>query len=327
VLPLLAKAGGELAPKIKSMEALQVGLADELEELQASLEEKVAKHPCYSGAAHVRYGRIHVPVAPKCNIQCGYCIRKYDCANENRPGVTTKVISPEKAMETIHQALEVEPRLKVLGVAGPGDPLANDATLQTLGMAKEQFPDLVLCLSTNGLALPDKVAEIAKVGVQALTITINAVDPEIGAKIYPFVRYQGKTYQGLEGAEILMRNQLEGLRQAAQLGMVIKVNSVLIPGVNDEHLVEVAKVVKSLGAYVMNVMPLIAQANFKDVTPPTLKELTRVRNLCEPYLKQFRDCNQCRADAIGVPGEGDVSLPGLCSAKFMKRSNRKEAAQ
>jgi nitrogen fixation protein NifB len=282
---------------------------------------KVATHPCYSAEAHFKFGRIHVPVAKKCNIQCGYCIRKYDCPNENRPGVTTQIISPEVAISNIRQALAAEPRIKVLGIAGPGDPLANEATIETLQRAHSEFPDLNKCTSTNGLALPDKVEELDKAGVVALTITINAVDPDIGAQIYPFVRYQGKTYRDREAFEVLSRNQLEGLREAAHRGMIVKVNSVLIPGVNDKHLVKVARVVKELGAYVMNIMPLIPQAKFKDVAPPSAEELTQVRDRCAAILRQFRNCNQCRADAVGVPGEEDCggnNASGLCAAKFLK---------
>ena len=66
----------------------------------------LSTHPCYSRAAHFRFGRIHVPVAPRCNIQCNYCIRKYACPNENRPGVTMRVISPSEAMETIRAVLD-----------------------------------------------------------------------------------------------------------------------------------------------------------------------------------------------------------------------------
>jgi nitrogen fixation protein NifB len=291
-------------------------------EQQANLVAKVATHPCYSGEAHNKFGRIHVPVAKKCNIQCGYCVRKFDCPNENRPGVTTKVISPDVAMSTIGEALALEPRLKVLGIAGPGDPLANAATIETLVKTKELFPDLILCTSTNGLMLPEKIEELDRAGVIALTITINAVDPEIGGKIYTHVRYKGKTYKDREAFEILSRNQLEGLREAVKRGMVVKVNSVLIPGVNDRHLPRVARVVKDLGAHVMNIMPLIPQGKFKDTLPPTLEELNRVRDQCDRILKQFRNCNQCRADAIGVPGEegcGTVTTTKKCEAKFLKQ--------
>ena len=67
-----------------------------------------AEHPCFSAQAHFRYGRIHLPVAPRCNIRCGYCDRRYDCANESRPGVTSEVISPEAALDRVERALRLD---------------------------------------------------------------------------------------------------------------------------------------------------------------------------------------------------------------------------
>lgn len=43
-------------------------------------------------------GRVHLPVAPECNIQCNFCNRLYDCANENRPGVTRRTFGPAEAL-------------------------------------------------------------------------------------------------------------------------------------------------------------------------------------------------------------------------------------
>ncbi len=288
-----------------------------------TMAAKVAEHPCYGKDAHFKFGRIHVPVAPRCNIQCNYCTRKFACPNENRPGVTTKVISPEEAMVTIKNAVEKEPRLKILGVAGPGDALDNPATIATFERAQHEFPFLTRCLSTNGLLLPDKIEEIDRVGITTLTITINAVDPDVGEKIYSHVRYRGVTYRGREAFQILNRNQLEGLRQAAMRGMVVKVNSVLIPGINDEHLVEVARVVKSLGAYILNVIPMIPLAKFIDIVPPTDDEVNRIRDECANVIQQFRNCMRCRADAIGVPGEEgcggtEPEADKVCTPKFLQ---------
>jgi len=289
---------------------------------------KVTEHPCYSKDAHFKFGRIHVPVAPRCNIQCNYCTRKFACPNENRPGVTTKVISPDEAITTIRQAIEKEPRLKILGVAGPGDALENPATLETFEKAGAEFPFLTRCLSTNGLLLPDMIEDLDRVGITTLTITINAVDPDVGEKIYSHVRYRGKTYRGREAFEILNRNQLEGLRQAAMRGMVVKVNSVLIPGINDHHLVEVARVVKALGAYILNVIPMIPLAKFEHITPPSDDEVNRIRDECAAVIQQFRNCMRCRADAIGIPGEegcgGEAessdteSSDKVCTPKFLQ---------
>ncbi|MCG8618018.1 MAG: hypothetical protein MI802_17530 [Desulfobacterales bacterium] len=78
-------------------------------------------HPCFFAKDKATYGRIHLPVASSCNIRCAYCRRDHDCANENRPGVTTAVVSPEAALDCLGRALREQPHISVAGIAGPGD--------------------------------------------------------------------------------------------------------------------------------------------------------------------------------------------------------------
>ena len=66
----------------------------------------MANHPCFSRDAHKRAGRIHLPVAPECNIQCGYCVRKFDCVNESRPGVASTILTPSQAIERVRAVVE-----------------------------------------------------------------------------------------------------------------------------------------------------------------------------------------------------------------------------
>ena len=263
----------------------------------------IAQHPCYSKDAQHKYGRIHLAVAPKCNIQCNYCDRKFDCVNESRPGVTSEVLSPQEALEKTKQVLKEYPFIKVVGVAGPGDPLANDETFETFRLIKEEFPDATLCLSTNGLVLPERLPEIIRSGVTTLTVTLNAIDPEIQAKVIGHISYHGKVYRGVEAAEIMVKNQLEGIKAAVDAGLIVKVNTVLIPGINDKHVVEVAKKVHELGVFIMNVMPLICQAKFADMEPPSPAYRQEVQDSCEPYVQQMRHCRQCRSDAFGLIGK------------------------
>src|SRR5512143_866329 len=153
-------------------------------------------HPCFSREAHHKYGRIHVPVAPACNIQCRYCVRKFDCANESRPGVTSRILRPYEGLERIRAAVGRDERVSVVGIAGPGDPLANEATFELLDMARAEFPQLILCLSTNGLLLPEKVDELAGLGVSTLTVTINAVSEGVAEKVYKWALFEGRLYEG-----------------------------------------------------------------------------------------------------------------------------------
>lgn len=273
------------------------------------MKNKIQGHPCFGGNHH-KNGRMHLAVAPKCNIKCGYCSRKHDCANESRPGVTSRILTPQEAIEKVREVMAspvVGPIIKVVGIAGPGDPLANEETFETFAMVKKEFPDLMLCMSTNGLLLPESIDRLHEMGLHSLTVTINAVDPEVGAKIYGHIVYHGKHYTGVEAARILIANQFEGVRRAGELGMTIKINCVLTPGINDGQVPLIAAKVKELGAFVMNIMPIIPQAELAHIERPSDEYLAQVRKANESTIGQFAHCKQCRADAIGLIGK-DLNL-------------------
>jgi nitrogen fixation protein NifB len=222
--------------------------------------------------------------------------------NESRPGVTSKVLSPEEAVELVRKAIEKFPYIKVIGIAGPGEPLANEGTFETLRRLQEEFPNVIKCLSTNGLLLPEKIDLLKKYDVGNVTVTLNAVDPEIGAKIYEFVIYEGKKYTGVEGARILLENQLKGIEMAIERHMIVKINTVYIPGINEDHIPEIARKVGEMGVYNFNLIPLIAQYKFADIAPPTPEMKRKMQDECEKYVRQMRHCQRCRSDAVGRLG-------------------------
>lgn len=282
---------------------------------KTSIEQKTNVHPCFSSGA-CGNARMHIPVAPACNITCNYCNRKYDCINESRPGVTSEILSPEEAVEKFKTVREKMGNLTVVGIAGPGDALANFSnTKKSIELIKAVDEDVTFCLSTNGLMLLYYADEIIKLGVTHVTVTINAVDPKIGAKIYREVNYMGRSLMGEDAAEILIRNQLEGLAYLASKGVICKVNIVMIKGINDKHIETVVKKVKECGAYITNIMPLIPAKGsaFENMPLTSNKELNQLRKKCETYIQQMYHCRQCRADAIGKLGED-------CSADFRNKT-------
>ena len=279
-------------------------------DLAPEVWEKVKNHPCYSEEAHHHYARMHVAVAPSCNMQCNYCNRKYDCANESRPGVVSEKLTPQQAARKVLAVASAIPQMTVLGIAGPGDPLTNpEKTFKTFELISKAAPDIKLCLSTNGLALPDHVDTIKNLNVDHVTITINMIDPEVGAEIYPWIFYKHRRIRGREAAKILAERQLQGLDMLTERGILCKVNSVMIPGINDRHLVDVNKAVKSRGAFLHNIMPLISSPEHGTVfgltgqRGPSAQELKGLQDSCEGQMNMMRHCRQCRADAVGLLGE------------------------
>ena len=276
--------------------------------MAASFEELSKNHPCFGGC-RFNAGRIHLPVSPGCNIACKFCDRQINDV-EQRPGVSSTVISPQEAGDFIDKALELVPNIKVAGIAGPGDTLATDYAFEMPAVFRridETHPELLKCMSTNGLLLYDKADELIETGIDTLTVTVNAVDPEIEMQLNDYIYYHGQKYIGIKAAEILIENQLKGIKKVADAGVTVKINTVLVPGINDKHIKTIAKTVKEAGAILYNIIPLIPQAKLKDLRRPTAEELEKAQSDAEEYIKVFKHCAHCRADAVGVPGISEYS--------------------
>ncbi|AJQ29790.1 nitrogenase cofactor biosynthesis protein NifB [Pelosinus fermentans] len=264
-----------------------------------------SKHPCYNADAHHKYARMHLPVAPQCNISCNYCNRKFDCVNESRPGVTSEVLTPELASQKFSWVKENIENLSVVGIAGPGDALANwDVTRKSIELIKAKGEDIIFCLSTNGLMLPYYAAELVELGIKHITVTVNCLDPNIGARLYKVVNYEGKSYTGVAGAELMIQNQLKGIAYLVEHGVLVKINIVMVKGINDHHIPEVVKKMKELGVFITNIMPLIPAPGsaFEKFPQTSMKEINEMRDLCQLEMQQMRHCKQCRADAVGLLG-------------------------
>ena len=273
-----------------------------------NINEKTKTHPCFSCDSAHKYARMHLPVAPKCNVSCNYCLRKYDCVNESRPGVTTEVLDPKKAFVKFKFVQSRMDNLKVVGIAGPGDALANfDEVRETLKLIRKDDPEMTFCISTNGLMLPKYGKELIELGVSHVTVTMNAVDPKITAKVYKYVQYEGVTYTGEKAAEILLKNQLEGIKYLTERNIVVKVNIVMLKGINDTHIFEITKKAKELGAQVTNIMKHIPVKGtvFGDLIATTDEEVNKIRKDCGINIKQMYHCKQCRADAVGILGQDE----------------------
>jgi nitrogen fixation protein NifB len=264
-------------------------------------------HPCFNKEVCNTVGRIHLPVAPKCNIQCNYCNRKFDCVNESRPGVTSSVLTPGQALVYVEKIMDKRGDIAVVGIAGPGDPFANpEETMETFRLIRARFPKMILCLSTNGLGLTeDYVRELGALKVSHVTLTINAVDPDVGGKIYSWARHEKRIYRQTQAGALMIEHQLKALRWIKNAGMIAKVNSIIVPGVNDEHIPEIAREVAKYGADIMNCIPLLPTQDtaFANLPEPDGKMKFRLRMQCGEHINQMTHCARCRSDAVGTLNE------------------------
>ena len=287
-------------------------------------------HPCFNAGARHRWGRVHLPVAPGCNINCGYCQSKTDCVNESRPGVASALLDPGEAGAFFRKIKGREPGISVAGIAGPGDPFfAPELTLKTLEYLRASYPDLLLCVSTNGLKLADHIEALGDLGVDFVTVTVNAVAPEILQRIVSRVQLNGRSKQGYEAAGVLLERQLTAISRLKARGFTLKVNTVVIPGVNDGHVAAIATRLAPLRVDLMNLIPLIPVPGtpMAGYPAPGLALMSRLRAVAGLFIPQMRHCVRCRADAAGFlnpRAAAGTALParrrgwreGTCEADF-----------
>ncbi len=263
-------------------------------------------HPCFSEEGRHTAARVHLPVAARCNMQCNYCNRDFACVNESRPGVTTALLTPLQAAGYLDEVLTKIESIKVVGIAGPGDPFANgEETMETLRLVRERHPELMLCIATNGLDILPYVEELGRLNVSHVTVTVNAVRAEVGGRIYAWARSARKVYRHLDAAKVIIAKQAEAVKRLKKKGVIVKINTVVIPGVNDDHVEAVAKAMAKLGADIQNCMPLyhVKGTTFEDIAPPSREVVEEIRKRSAAYLPQMSHCSRCRADAAGMIGE------------------------
>lgn len=273
-----------------------------------------ARHPCFDADAAAAHGRLHLPVAAACNVQCQYCHRDHACVAEHRPGVAVTVLEPWQAERYAREMAASDPTLSVIGIAGPGDALADaEATLETLRLVRAALPQLLCCVATNGLALPQHADALADLGVSHVTVTVNAVDPAVGARIYAWVRDGRQVLRGEAAAARLWERQREGIARLAARGVAVKINTIIIPGINDDQPAEVAAACAEAGAVLHNCIGLIPVAGsaFAGLPAPSAQQVAAARAAAAAHLPQMQHCTRCRSDAaglLGAPLDGRAAL-------------------
>ena len=260
-------------------------------------------HPCYSETRDNLWARIHLPVASNCNVKCIFCDHSIGSScHTSKPGYSTSIMDPKEAIARTLSEIEKNPRLKIVAISGPGEPLANEQTFTTLEGIRNQNKELDFCLSTNGVLLEGAATQLKKLGVRSISVSMSAIFPETAAQVYEWARIDREILQGLKMGKAIILKQLAGIERTVALGITVKVNTILIPNINIEDIQYLSKQIVDSGASLQNIVPLILCGNDQKLRPPTTEELFMARQTASENIAQFTHCKQCRSDVVGIPG-------------------------
>jgi cyclic pyranopterin phosphate synthase len=191
---------------------------------------------------------LRLSVTDRCNLRCSYCmpatgVSKVSCS---------EVLRYEELLALAAAAVRVG--IEKIRVTG-GEPLVRKglpAFLQQLA----QLPGLrQLVLTTNGVLLAEQAQALKAAGVQRLNISLDSLRPATFASIT----------RGGELARVLA-----GIAAAEAAGFPIKINMVVMRGINDDEVADFAALTldKPISVRFIEFMPAARTENYRSLLVP-----------------------------------------------------------
>ena len=173
---------------------------------------------------------LRISVTDRCNFRCGFCMpahQKYQFLPK------AQILSFEEVLRLARLFSQLGARkIRLTG----GEPLLR-AEIESLIKGLAEMPGVDdLALTTNGYLLAEKAPLLAAAGLQRLTLSLHSLDPRI--------------FGQLNGLDLPLDTVLRGLTAARAAGLKIKLNAVVMKGVNDHEIVELARFARDQGAII-----------------------------------------------------------------------------
>jgi molybdenum cofactor biosynthesis enzyme MoaA len=140
----------------------------------------IEKHLCYGSGAQYKFSQLQLPIISNYNVGCNYCPPRH-IVSSSLPAVKTV----KEAISTIRAATQNDPRLRIVSIPGPGEPLTNEVTTKTLQLIAEEFPYSHDASQPTGYCYPKKSKHYKKAGVAAITMTITLLTLMLAQKFTP----------------------------------------------------------------------------------------------------------------------------------------------
>jgi len=168
---------------------------------------------------------LRVSVTQRCNFRCQYCMPE-------KPFEWTpkeNLLSYEEMFSFIKVA--IDNGIKKIRITG-GEPLVREDLDKLIGMIKKYKHDIDLALTTNGFLLKNQIAKLKKAGLNRINISIDSLEKE--------------TFWYLTKKDALTE-VLEGIEAAIDAGITIKLNSVVLKGINENEILSLYDFAKNKG--------------------------------------------------------------------------------
>ena len=193
------------------------------------------------------YGRkityLRLSVTELCNLRCRYCMPEDGVCKKRHEDMLTQ----EEMLTAVKAAAELGiTKLRITG----GEPLVKRDILSICRGAARTEGIKEVCITTNGLLLPELAKPLREAGVSRVNISLDTLDE----KKYAYITRRGS----LEGA-------MRGIESALAAGFdKVKINTVLIGGFNDDEIPALAELTRQypVDLRFIELMPMVDSGEF-----------------------------------------------------------------
>jgi len=165
---------------------------------------------------------IRVSVTSRCNFRCLYCMPNTPFEWEPHENI----LSYEEMFEFLKLAIdEGVNKIRITG----GEPLLRRDLDVFIKMLYDYKPSLDLALTTNGYYLKEYAKKLKEAGLKRVNISLDSLKRDIASKI---------------AQKDVLPKVLEGIDEAIKNGFVVKLNMVVMKGINDDEIVDLLEFAK-----------------------------------------------------------------------------------
>jgi len=244
---------------------------------------------------------LRISVTDRCNLRCLYCM-----PNEGVGWI------PHGEVLRFEEALRICGILAGLGIKSVrvtgGEPLLRRGLAGFIRELKALNGIKRVGLTSNGVLLGEQLEDLVKAGLDAVNISIDTMDKE------KFIR--------LTRANNVV-NVVSVIDHALEIGLVVKVNTVMIKGVNENEITEIAGLAKSrnIAARFIELMPLGEAASFKPFYSHEAAAL--IEGTYGPLLPAATALGSGPAEYYAIDGfAGHIGFISPMSRRFCKTCNK-----
>lgn len=166
---------------------------------------------------------LRISVTQRCNFRCLYCMPKIPFNHQPKENL----LSFEELFLFVKVA--IDEGIEKIRITG-GEPLLRKDLSVFIKMINDYKKDLDLAITTNGFLLKDFAKDLKDAGLKRLNISLDTLESK-KAKIL--------------AQKDVLDSVLAGIDEALSVGLKVKLNTVVLKGLNDDELIPLLEFAKS----------------------------------------------------------------------------------